>query len=159
MKFCLRGIGMGKTTIIGALAAMALALPAGGAEKDTRQKFTMPEPVARHMKSIMRDHLLAVHDVLFLLSHNELKLAADTAEQRLGLSSVAPLGAHHVNSYFPKQARGISLQMNRAASRFAEVARSGDLTQAVAAMSKVTEQCAACHFGYRLQVQRTGAPE
>jgi cytochrome c556 len=55
----------------------------------------------------------------------------------------------------PKPMQDIGTAMHRAASRFAHVAEEAavrrDLRPALQALSKVTQQCVACHAGYRLK--------
>jgi len=41
--------------------------------------------------------------------------------------------------------------MHHAASRFAMAAQEGDLPRALDSLSKVTQQCVACHSTYRVQ--------
>jgi len=41
--------------------------------------------------------------------------------------------------------------MHHAASRFAMTAKEGDLPKALEGLSKITEQCVACHTAYRLK--------
>ena len=54
----------------------------------------------------------------------------------------------------PEAMRAIGWEMHRSASRFAIEAQNagvtGDLRPALAALAKVTAQCAACHAGYRV---------
>jgi cytochrome c556 len=57
--------------------------------------------------------------------------------------------------YMPKSMQDIGTAMHRAASRFARVAEEAgvrrDLRPALQALSEVTQQCVACHAGYRLK--------
>ena len=56
-------------------------------------------------------------------------------------------------SFMPKPMQDIGTQMHKAASQFALVAQGnwvdGNVTRAIGALSRVTEQCVACHAAYR----------
>lgn len=50
----------------------------------------------------------------------------------------------------PKDVQAIDNEMHRAASRFAVTVVEGDLARSLNDLSKVTEQCVACHAAYHL---------
>ena len=135
-------------TIVGTIVTPAVA------EDDPRQLVTMPVPMVQHMLSNMRDHLKAITEIQQALGSGEYQHAADVAELRIGASSLATHGAAHMAPFMPKAMQDIGSQMHRSASEFALVAQesgaSGDISHAVAALSKVTEQCVACHAAYRV---------
>jgi len=109
--------------------------------------------MAQHMLSNMRDHLAAITEILRALGEGEFRRASEVAEGRIGLSSLDAHGASHMAPYMPKAMQDIGTQMHRAASRFALVAQEagadGNSAKAISALSKVTEQCVACHAAYR----------
>lgn len=121
---------------------------------DTRQLVKFPEPLREHELANMRDHLMTLQRIQAALGSGEFEKAADLAEQRLGMSSFKLHGAHEVAPYMPQGMQDIGTAMHRAASRFAltaqEAGATGDLKASVAALSRVTEQCVACHAAYRL---------
>ena len=125
------------------------------AEDDARQLIALPAPMVQHMLSNMRDHLLAITEIQQALGSGKYQHAAEIAEQRIGVSSLAMHGAAHMAPYMPKAMQEIGSQMHKAASEFSLVAQesgvTGDAAQAVAALSKVTEQCVACHAAYRVR--------
>lgn len=102
------------------------------------------------MLANMRDHLMTLNEIHTLLGRGELDKAGDVAEARIGMSSMIAHNAAHMAPYMPKEMQAIGTEMHHAASRFAMTAKEGDLKAAVAALSKVTEQCVACHNAYRL---------
>ena len=55
--------------------------------------------------------------------------------------------------FMPKPMQDIGTRMHKAASQFALVAQDtgadGNVSRAVGALSRVTEQCVACHAAYR----------
>jgi cytochrome c556 len=122
---------------------------------DPRQLVKMPPPMQEHMLANMRDHLVAMGEIQAALGESNFDRAADIAEQRIGMSSLEAHGAAHVAPYMPKAMQEIGTAMHRAASRFARTAQEASfdngLAQALGALADLTQQCAACHAGYRLQ--------
>ena len=127
---------------------------AASAQGDPRQLVAFPEPMRLHTVASMRDHLLALQEINIALSKNEFDVAARTAEQRLGMSSLEAHGAAHLAPHMPKPMQDIGTGMHRAASRFAVEAQnasvSNDVRPALAALGGVMQQCVACHATYRL---------
>jgi hypothetical protein len=137
--------------IVCVLALMAgIKHPAGAAE-DVREKVGFPEMMKQHQLANMRDHLVALNEILALMAKSELDKAADIAEHRLGMTSMVAHNASHMAPYMPKGMQAIGTEMHHAASRFAMAAQEGDLPRALDGLSKVTQQCVACHSTYRVQ--------
>lgn len=122
---------------------------------DHRQPVVFPEQMKQHTLASMRDHLAALQEIQAALAAAQFDQAADVAERRLGLSSLADHGAHESARFMPPGMQSAGGAMHRAASRFSTVARdaavSGDIGAAVAALSEVTAACVSCHNGYRLR--------
>lgn len=137
--------------IVGVLALVAGILPSAGAAEDAREKVNFPEMMKQHQLSNMRDHLAALNQILSLLAKSETDKAADIAEHRLGMTSMVAHNASHMAPYMPKGMQDIGTEMHHAASRFAMAAQEGDLPRALDSLSKVTQQCVACHSTYRVQ--------
>jgi hypothetical protein len=155
----------------GAAAAMTLAAraeqphnhdlhmqhPTGAtaAAGDTRSLVHYPDKLRIHTLSNMRDHLLALGEIQAALGGEQFDKAGEIAEQRLGMTSLKLHGAHEVAGHMPKAMQEMGTQMHRSASRFAVVANdaavSGDVKPALAALSKLTQSCVACHASFRLQ--------
>ncbi|MBS4098625.1 MAG: cytochrome c [Sulfuricella sp.] len=53
-------------------------------------------------------------------------------------------------TFMPKGMQAVGTEMHHAASRFALVAKEGDLVKALEGLSLVTQQCVACHTTYRV---------
>ena len=121
------------------------------AEKDTRQLVKMPEMMQNHMKSNMRDHLVALNEILVSLSNKEMDKAAEIAEHRLGMSSLTSHGADHMGKFMPEGMQNSGTQMHKSASRFALKAQEGELQPAYKSLSNITAACIACHSAYRIQ--------
>ena len=121
------------------------------ASNDTRTLVELPQMMQRHMLSNMRDHLAAINDILLYLGNGELDKAADTAESRLGMSSLESHGASHMAGFMPEGMRQIGTSMHRAASRFALQAQEGDVLSAYRAVTEITSACVTCHSAYRVK--------
>jgi hypothetical protein len=138
------------------LTAAALALLASTssmtrADEDSRQFVQLPEMMQQHMMSNMRDHLATLNEIMAALAEGALDKAADTAEHRLGMSSLELHGASHMAEFMPDGMRQAGTAMHKAASRFALKAQEGDVLTAYEALSDVTAACVACHTGYRIR--------
>lgn len=123
--------------------------------EDGRTLVHFPEPLRRHTLANMRDHLLALSEIQSALAEERFGRAAEIAEQRLGMSSLDDHNAHQVGRYMPAEMAAIGSAMHKAASRFAvianDVAVTGEVGPALSALAAVTNQCVACHDGYRVQ--------
>lgn len=119
--------------------------------EDKRQMVDLPQMMQEHMMANMRDHLAALDIILAKLATGEMDEAAETAEQRLGMSSLDDHGASHMAKFMPEAMRATGTSMHRAASRFALKAQEGELLPAYAMLQEVTAACVACHDAYRIQ--------
>ena len=141
-----------KSVVVIAIMA-ALCGASTFAADDARHLINLPTPMRQHMLSNMRDHLLAITEIQRALGSLEYQRAADIAERRIGLSSLESHGASHMAPFMPKPMQDIGTQMHKAASQFALVAQEtgadGNVSRAVGALSRITEQCVACHAAYR----------
>jgi hypothetical protein len=128
---------------------------ADGPDGDPREFVRFPDALREHTLTSMRDHLLALQQIQEALGRGQEDVAARTAEQRLGLSSLGLHEAHEVAQYMPEGMQAAGTEMHRSASRFSIEAQSagvtGDLEPAVEALSKVTAACVSCHAAYRLR--------
>jgi len=119
------------------------------AEEDKRIFVEMPKMMQEHQLANMRDHLMAIDEILTEMGKGEFDKAADIAESRLGMSSLGSHGASHMGKVIPKEMGSIGTSMHKAASRFALKAQEGDALPAYKALQEVTAACVACHAGYK----------
>jgi len=134
------------------LAGVAVCLPAASASSgDSREVVELPKMMQEHMLANMRDHLAAINEILIYLGSGELEKASETAEFRLGVSSLESHGASHMARFMPEGMRQLGTEMHRSASQFALVAEEGELLEAYKALSNITTACVACHSGYRVK--------
>ena len=120
------------------------------ASNDSRVLVELPDRMKQHMLSNMRDHLAAINEILVYLGNEELDKAAETAEHRLGMSSLDSHGASHMAKFMPAGMREAGTTMHKAASRFALKAQEGEVMSAYQALSNITSACVACHSQYRV---------
>lgn len=143
-----------KHPILSLIALSLFIMPVQAAE-DLRVAVEMPDMMKSHMLANMRDHLLTLSEIQSALAKGEYEVAADLAEKRLGMTSLESHGAAHMAGFMPKGMQEIGNNMHRAASRFAVKAQEAqvtrDLPSALGALSEVSQQCIACHAGYRLK--------
>ena len=121
------------------------------ADEDSRQLVELPEMMQQHMMTNMRDHLVAINEILINMANGQLDQAAEVAESRLGMSSLESHGASHMAKFMPEGMRQDGTSMHRAASRFALKAQEGEVLPAYNALSEVTSACVACHSSYRIR--------
>ncbi len=119
------------------------------AEQDTRQLVAFPDTMRTHMLGNMRDHLVAIDEILAHLAADELEKAADVAESRLGFSSLESHGASHIAKFMPEGMAAAGTAMHRAASQFARIAQEGEALPAYKKLGDITAACTACHAEYR----------
>jgi hypothetical protein len=140
---------------------------------DGRELVNFPPAMRAHTLANMRDHLQALSEILTAMSSAQYASAARIADTRLGLASPSAEGCkaegtaatpqmsqpasmdHQMAQFMPENMRKIGLAMHQSASAFAVAAakagRTGNAKPALAALSRVTAQCAACHAAYRVQ--------
>ncbi|MGB5425919.1 MAG: hypothetical protein WBN95_03950, partial [Gammaproteobacteria bacterium] len=108
------------------------------ADDDARKLVQLPEMMQQHMMSNMRDHLVAINEILIAMSNDDFEAAAEVAEYRLGMSSMESHGASHMARFMPEGMRQAGTTMHKAASRFALKAQEEDVLPAYNALSGVT---------------------
>jgi len=121
------------------------------ADDDSRKLVQLPEMMQQHMMSNMRDHLVAINEILIEMANSDFDKAAEVAEYRLGMSSLKSHGASHMARFMPDGMRQAGTAMHKAASRFALKAQEEEVLPAYNALSEVTSACVACHSGYRIR--------
>lgn len=138
-------------------ALLLTALPAQAEPpappQDVRQLVNMPDLPRSLMRADMQDHLAALNEIIGYLAENKLSAAAETAEKRMGQSS---MGKHAYiargqgpGRFMPDTMRQMGWNMHDAASEFAKMAKSGDQAKSLAALQQLTSSCVACHMSFR----------
>ena len=138
-------------SIISAVLLLLCVSATTSADEDARQLVNLPGMMQQHMMSNMRDHLVALNEILFNMANGELDKAADIAELRIGISSLESHGASHMAKFMPEGMQQAGTRMHRAASDFALKAGEGDVSSAYTALPGITSACVACHSAYRIR--------
>ena len=148
--------------VLVALVVMAtglnLAIRSVAATEESRELVKLPPMMQEHMLANMRDHLVALDEILGELADGRTNKAAEIAEKRLGMSSLSLHGAEKLGKFMPETMGKIGTQMHRAASRFVVAAQDAELDpsrvsqrKVYRALQEVTENCNACHQAYRIR--------
>ncbi len=138
---------------------------------DGRQTVHFPPEMRQHILANMRDHLQALSEILSAMSSTNYAKAAQIANTRLGIDSPSAEGCegddlagaprmqkpgnmdHQMSQFMPEGMRTIGLEMHQSARSFAVQAatasKTGNAKPALAALSRVTQQCTACHAAYK----------
>jgi len=118
---------------------------------DMRTFVEMPENARKILQGDMLDHLAVLNDINRNLSENNLNAAAEVAETGMGRNLLSKYQDVDMRPgrYMPREMREIGWELHRAAIRFAEVARGGNLQKTLQAYQRITEACVACHYSYR----------
>lgn len=148
-----------RKAIFSGTTAVAMLFTAGAAHAaDSRELVTMPAMMQEHMLESMRDHLVALNEILANVSAEKFDEASMVAEERLGMSSFQLHGASHMAPYMPKPMQEAGGALHRAASRFAIAAKDADIDRSYPAMKtlmgalgEMTSACNACHVSYRIR--------
>ncbi len=121
----------------------------------------------------MRDHLSAISEIQVALAGGRFNLAANIAEDRIGLGSssseacrmpdtptynekesTTQTNNYELSKFMPEAMHKIGFNMHAAADQFARDARKAAKTQnyqmTIASLSKITTQCVACHTKFKL---------
>jgi cytochrome c556 len=135
------------------LAALpALAQPPAPPQ-DARQLVTMPDLPRSLMRSDMLDHLAALNEIIGYLAENNLAAAGETAEKRMGQSTMGKHAAiargQGPGRFMPETMQQMGWNMHDSATEFAKVAKGGDQAKAFAALQQLTTSCVACHMSFR----------
>ena len=152
---------MSKTLMIGlilAFSGLSASTKTSIASEDSRQMVELPKMMQVHMLANMRDHLVALNEMLGELALGNVDKAGEIAEKRLGMSSMSLHGAAHMGKFIPKEMGSIGTNMHRAASQFVIIAKNAELEpgktsqrKVYKALQEITANCNACHQGYRIR--------
>lgn len=139
---------------------LALLLPATLAQaqapappQDHRQLVEMPDLPRSLMRADMQDHLLALNEIIGYLAENNLAAAGETAEKRMGQSTMGKHAAiargQGPGRFMPNTMQQMGWNMHDSATEFAKVAKKGDRAKALTALQQLTSSCVACHMSFR----------
>jgi hypothetical protein len=117
---------------------------------DTRVPVPLLPMMADHQKRNMRDHLLAVQEIIVALAADDFA-AIERSAGRIGFSEqmgqmCARMGAGAAG--FTDKAR----EFHRTANTIAEAARARNSTRVLGALGATLQTCTGCHAAFRQQI-------
>lgn len=122
----------------------------GGPKADDRTQLNVPEPMKVMQKSMMREHLGTVQEIVAALAKNDLAKAAEITSANLALTPEEEERCGMVEKMtgeadFTK----FGIAMHKKADELVAAAKAGDRNGALAALDGVIGQCNACHARFR----------
>lgn len=123
---------------------------AEAAALDTRAPVPLTPKMAEHQKANMRDHLLAVQQIVAGLATEDWT-AIEQAASRLGSSPQSAMMCEHMGADAPGfTERGLAFHAT--ADGIGLAARARDRAAALTALGHTLAACTACHDAYRQQL-------
>jgi len=130
--------------------AAARAAPAPVDELDARAALPLLPMMATHQKQNMRDHLLAVQEVVTALAGDDFA-AVERAARRLGFSEPMARMCTHMGAAAPGFTER-ALAFHRTADTIGVAARRHDHSAVVQALGTTLSSCTDCHAAFKQQL-------
>lgn len=129
-----------------------------GEKGDSRNLIQVPKDIQMKMLANMRDHIVALDEIIKAVQKGNYENANDIAEFRLGWSSLMRLGDQKVADHWVKPMQKMADQMYRSASNFVIVSQNASVEESkesyqniLQALGEVTSACRSCHEAYRVR--------
>jgi hypothetical protein len=125
------------------------------AARDNRASVPLTPPMALHQKENMRDHLIAIEEILTALAARDFDTVR-AAASRIGYSPETEQMCEHMGA----GAEGFTeraLHFHRTADRIAEAAQQGDFEGSLAAVAETLATCNSCHRTFRQELVDSAA--
>jgi hypothetical protein len=129
-----------------------------GEMEDSRQLIKLPKDIEKKMLINMRDHIVALDEIIGAVVAGEYEKAEDIAESRLGWSSLVRHGDQEVADHWAVPMQKMADEMYRSASNFVIVAQNASVEEdkdsykkVLSALHKVTSACSGCHQTFRVR--------
>src|SRR5689334_20774789 len=117
---------------------------------DTRAAVPLLPMMANHQKQNMRDHLLAVQEIVFALSTDDFS-GVERAAGRIGYTEQMGQMCAHMGAGAPGFTEQ-SLQFHHTADTITVAARQRDREAVMRALGSTLQTCTACHAAFRQSV-------
>ena len=117
---------------------------------DTRAPVPLLPRMAHHQKQNMRDHLVAVQEIVTAMTTDDFA-AIERAAGRIGLSERMGQMCTHMGAGAPGFT-DLALNFHRTADSIAAAARRGDRAAVTGALGSTLQTCTGCHAAYRQSV-------
>jgi hypothetical protein len=124
--------------------------PAALDEMDTRTPVPLLAMMANHQKQNMRDHLVAVQEIVQGLATNDFD-AIEKAAKRIGYSDEMGQMCTHMGAGAPGFTEQ-SIRFHHTADRIAEAARSKERAKVLDELGTTLQTCTACHAVWKQRV-------
>jgi hypothetical protein len=135
-------------------APKASAQPRGAVEAldgmDARTPVPLLPMMANHQKQNMRDHLVAVQEIVSAMASDDYA-GVERAAKRIGYSEQMGRMCSHMGSGAPGFTDQ-ALAFHRTADIIAEAARKKDEAAVLLALGKTLAACTGCHAGFKQKV-------
>jgi hypothetical protein len=117
---------------------------------DSRRPLPLPPMMANHQKQNMRDHLVAVQEIIAATATADFA-AAERAASRIGYSEQMGQMCTHMGAAAPGFTDQ-ALAFHRTADTIAAAARQHDRDGVLRALSSTLQTCTACHATWKQEV-------
>ncbi len=117
---------------------------------DTRAPVPLLPVMAHHQKQSMRDHLVAVQEIVAGLASDDFP-GIERAAGRIGFSEQMGQMCTHMGSGAPGFTEQ-ALDFHHTADRIAIAARDRDHTRVLMELGATLQTCTSCHAGWRQQI-------
>jgi hypothetical protein len=117
---------------------------------DTRAPVPLLPMMANHQKQNMRDHLVAVQEIVAALATDDF-VAVERAAGRIGFSDQMGQMCSHMGAGAPGFTEQ-ALNFHHTADRIGAAARDRDRDRVLAALGNTLQTCTACHATWKQQV-------
>lgn len=125
--------------------------PASELERlDSRKPVPLLPAMADHQKQNMRDHLVAVSEIVGALAASDFA-AVESAAKRIGLSEQMGAMCNHMGSAAPGFAAQ-AMEFHRTADGITEAARARDASAVLRELNSTLQACTSCHAVWKQQV-------
>jgi len=132
-------------------AAPAAPDPVAAYEKlDARKAVPLLPMMANHQKQNMRDHLLAVQEIVAAVASDDFA-AVEKAAGRIGYSEQMGQMCTHMGAGAPGFTEQ-ALAFHHTADRIADAAKKKDKAQVLVELNATLQTCTACHAQWRQQL-------
>jgi hypothetical protein len=150
LLFCLAAPGCEKAAPPAAVPAGTACEPHRALEKlDARREVPLLPMMANHQRQNMRDHLVAVQDIVTAAAADDFA-AIERAAARIGYSEQMGQMCTHMGAGAPGFTE-TALEFHRTADTIAAAARARDRAGVLRALSATLATCTGCHSTFRQQ--------
>lgn len=117
---------------------------------DSRKPVPLLPMMANHQKQNMRDHLLAVQEIVLALSTDDFA-AIEASAKRIGFSDKEAAMCNHMGAGAPAFIEQ-ALAFHHQADRIGEAARARDRAKVVTELGATLQTCTSCHGTWKQQI-------